>query len=57
MQNKTEPAEPRRDELSDEELNTVVGGSSAIGNFFQILSNIVKAQSETAQQIVRNIRG
>jgi hypothetical protein len=51
-----EPSVDRRPTMTDElyaaELDAVIGGVS----FFAILSNILKAQSETQKAIVANLR-
>ncbi len=42
-------------EISEQDLDLVAGGN--VSQLFQMMSNILKAQSDTNQAIVRNLRG
>ena len=42
-------------EIAEQELDQVAGGSASA--MFQMLSSILKAQSDTQKEIARNLRG
>jgi len=43
--------------LSDEALDSVSGGATDLLSIFQMISNLVKQQSDAQNEVIKNLRG